>query len=91
MLMFLWSAVWCALYGKDRLFRFAGACIFLTMSIGIVRDWKYADYPNKHFPESVRRIRAAKQGDHVIVPIPPEGWQMELVKKGSSEPTKGAS
>lgn len=91
MLMFLWSAIWCALYGRDRLFRLAGASIFLTMSIGIVRDWKYADYPNKHFPESVRRLRDAKQGDHVIVPIPPEGWQMELVKKGSSEPAKGAS
>lgn len=82
MLMFLWSAVWCALYSRDRLFRLAGACIFLAMSIGIVRDWKYDEYPNEHFSESVQRIRDAKQGDHVIVPLMPEGWQMELVKKG---------
>jgi hypothetical protein len=83
MLMFLWSAIWCALYSRDRLFRLAGACIFLAMSIGIVHDWKYGGYPDEHFPESVRRIRDAKQGDHVIVPLMPQGWQMELVKKGS--------
>ncbi len=91
MLMFLWSALWCALYSRNRLFRLAGACIFLTMSVGIVRDWKYAPYPNEHFAESVQRVRDAKQGDHVIVPLMPDGWQMELVKKGSSNPTKGAS
>jgi len=91
MLMFLWSALWCALYSRDRLFRLAGTCIFLTMSIGIVHDWKYGGYPNEHFAESVQRIRDAKKGDHVIVPLVPEGWQMELVKRASSEPAKGAS
>ena len=91
MLMFLWSAVWCALYSRDRLFRLGGAFIFLAMSMGIVHEWRYGGYPDDHFPESVQRIRNAKQGDLVIVPLMPEGWQMELVKRGPSEPAKGAS
>ena len=82
MLAFAWSAVWCALYGRDRLFKIAGTCIFLSMSLGIVRDWKYGAYPDEHFAESVQRMRDAKPGDHVIMPIVPEGSQMELVKKG---------
>ena len=41
MLAFVWSAVWCAVYARDRLFKTAGACILLIMSVGIVRDWNY--------------------------------------------------
>jgi hypothetical protein len=81
MLAFVWSAVWCALAGRDRLFRIAGACVLLTMSIGIVRDWRFGAYPNAGFAESVQRMQDAKPGDHVVVPIAPPGWSMELVKK----------
>jgi hypothetical protein len=83
MLAFVWSAVWCALYARERLFKIAGAFIFLTMSIGIVRNWTYGGYSDEHFAVSVQRMRDAKPGDHVIVPLPPGGWQMDLVKKGS--------
>ena len=83
MLAFLWSAVWCALYGRNRVFRVAGTCILVTMLFGIIRDWRYAPYPDNHFADSVDRMREAKPGDHVIVPILPEGWTMELIKKGS--------
>jgi hypothetical protein len=81
MLAFTWSAVWCALYGRDRLFRLTGACIFLAMSIGIVHDWTYGSYSDDHFAISVQRMRDAKPGEHVTMPLAPEGWQMELVKK----------
>ena len=84
MLMFLWSAVWCALYSRNRIFRLAGACVFLSMSIGIVHDWRYPDYLNEHFEESVQRVREAKAGERVSVPLIPQGWEMYLVKKGPS-------
>jgi hypothetical protein len=83
MLAFLWSAAWCALNGRDRLFKLAGTCILFTMSFGIIRDWSYAPYPDERFAISVERMREAKAGEHVIVPIPPAGWSMELVKRGS--------
>jgi hypothetical protein len=82
MLAFVWSVVWCALAGRDRLFRIAGACVLLTMSVGVVRDWKFGEYPDPHFAESVQRMEDAKPGDRVVIPVVPAGWSMELVKKG---------
>jgi hypothetical protein len=81
MLAFVWSAVWCALVGPDRLFRIAGACVLLTMSVGILRDWRFAAYPNPSFATSVERLHDARPGDRVVMPIVPPGWSMELVKK----------
>jgi hypothetical protein len=82
MLAFAWSAVWCALYAPNRFFKLAGTCIFLTMSIGIVRDWQYGGYADVHFAVSVQRMQNAKPGEHVIMPVVPEGTHMELIKKG---------
>ncbi len=82
MLAFVWSAVWCALHGRNRLFRIAGSCIVLCMTFGIVHDWRYRALPDDHFVGFVQRMRDAKPGDHVVVPIVPQGWQMELVKRG---------
>jgi hypothetical protein len=81
MLAFVWSAVWCTLVGRHRLFRIAGACVLLTMTVGILRDWSFRGYTNPSFAASVQRMRDAKPGDHVVVPIVPPGWSMELVKK----------
>jgi hypothetical protein len=85
MLVFLWSAVWCALYARDRVLKIAGACLCFAMLIGIGSDWRYGDFPDDHFAASVARVREAKPGEHVIVPIPPKGWSMELVKKPGAD------
>jgi hypothetical protein len=84
MLAFVWSAIWCATYGRDRLFRVAGACILLLMPVGIYRDWNYRPYPDDHFQTSVQRMREAKAGERVVIPVQPVGWQMDLVKRGGS-------
>jgi hypothetical protein len=81
MLAFVWSAVWCAVYGRDRLFKIAGTCILLIMSVGIIRDWNYGPYPDDHFALSVVRMREAKPGERVVIPVVPDGWHMDLVKK----------
>jgi hypothetical protein len=80
-LAFVWSAVWCALYARTRLVKIVGACVFLSMSIGIVDSWVYRGYPDEHYASSVRLVRDAKPGEHVIIPIVPDGFHMELVKK----------
>ncbi len=81
MLAFTWSALWCARYGRDRLFKIAGICTLFAMLVGVVRDWRYAPFPDAGFAGSVQRMRDAKPGEHVVLPIPPDGWHMELVKK----------
>jgi hypothetical protein len=84
MLVFLWSSVWCALYARDRAFKIAGTCLCFAMLIGVASDWRYGKFPDDNFAASVRRLHEAKPGDHVIVPIPPAGWSMELVKKAKA-------
>ncbi len=81
MLAFAWSAAWCARYGRDRFFRIGATCILLSMFFGVVRDWKYEPFADEDFAAGVQRLRDAKPGEHVIVPIVPQGWHMELVKK----------
>jgi hypothetical protein len=80
-LAFVWSAVWCALYARQHFVKIVGACVFLAMSIGIVDSWIYRGYPDEHYALSLRLMREAKPGEHVIIPIVPEGFHMELVKK----------
>jgi hypothetical protein len=81
MLAFAWSAVWCTRYGGARFFKLAGAGILISMSFGVVRDWKYGAFTDENFAAATQRMREAKPGDHVIIPIVPEGWYVELVKK----------
>jgi len=81
MLAFVWSAVWCAVYGRNRLFKIAGMGILLIMPVGIVRDWNYQPYPEDHFAASVVRMEEAKAGDRVVIPVMPDGWHMDLIKK----------
>jgi hypothetical protein len=81
MLAFVWSAVWCAVYGRARLFRIAGTAILLIMSVGILRDWNYRPYPEDHFAASVLLMEQAKAGDRVVIPVMPDGWHMDLIKR----------
>jgi len=85
MLVFLWSAVWCALYARDRVAKVAGTGLCFAMLIGVASDWRYGKFADDNFAASVRRVRDAKPGEHVIVPIPPQGWSMDLVKKASAQ------
>ena len=81
MLAFVWSAVWCAVYARARLFRVAGTAVLLIMSVGILRDWNYRPYPEDHFAASVLRMDQAKAGDRVVIPVMPDGWHMDLIKR----------
>jgi hypothetical protein len=81
MLAFVWSSIWCARYAANRFFRLGGTAILLLMIIGIVTDWRYPPFPDEHFPQYVRQVQDARPGTLVTIPIVPDGWQMELVKR----------
>jgi hypothetical protein len=81
MLAFVWSAVWSAVYGRARLFKIAGTAVLLIMPVGILRDWNYQPYPEDHFAASVLRMDEAKAGDRVVIPVMPDGWHMDLIKR----------
>jgi hypothetical protein len=81
MLAFVWASAWCAVYARNRMFKTAGTCVLLFMSIGVVHDWRYGPIPDEHFANSLQHMQDAQPGEHIIMPIVPDGWHMELVKR----------
>lgn len=51
------------------------------MVSGVSRDWRYAPYPNLHFPSYARAFEAAAPGTLEVIPIVPAGWSMRLTKR----------
>jgi hypothetical protein len=80
-LAFVWASSWCALQAQARSFRLVGTLVLVAMSVGLVTGWRYKAYPNEHFDVYVLQVQNAKPGQHVIIPIVPVPWTMELVKK----------
>lgn len=83
-LAFLWSAVWCARYARSRLFKIAGKSLLFLTLIGMLGDWEYKGYIDENFPAFAQEVEKAKPGTLVTIPIVPEGWHMDLVKKSAS-------
>jgi hypothetical protein len=81
-LMFLWSAVWCALKGRITVMRYAGTAVLLLTTVGLVRKWIYPPWPESHFSAEVERFNQLKAGEHMVFPVyDPGGRTMELIKR----------
>ena len=80
-LAFVWASSWCALQARARPFRLAGTLVLSCMLVGLLTGWRYKAYPDEHFDFYVQQVQNAKPGQHVIIPIVPVPWTMELVKK----------
>ena len=84
MLAFVWSSIWCARNANNRLLKYPFTVIVVLMIAGIVTDWRYPALPGMHFPDYARQFQDARPGTHVAIPIVPDGWQMELVRRVDS-------
>ena len=81
-LMFLWSAIWCALEGRVTVMRYAGTAVLLLTTVGLVRKWIYPPWPESHFSAEVERFNQLKVGEHMVFPVyDPGGRTMELIKR----------
>jgi hypothetical protein len=78
---FVWASSWCALHAQGPPFRLVGTLVLIAMSVGLVTGWRYKAYPDEHFDAYALRLENARPGEHVIIPIVPVPWTMELVKK----------
>ena len=81
LLAFLWSAVYCIAQRRVRLVRIAGFCVLIPLIAGVVKDWKYPPFGNYHWTDQVRLVEQARPGEHILIPLYPPGWSMELVKR----------
>lgn len=84
MLAFSWTLVWCATVNRNGVFRFAGGAALVLSCFGIIQDWKYLPYTDFHFANYARQFAATPPGILVVIPIPTDGWTMELVKKSAA-------
>jgi hypothetical protein len=84
MLAFAWSSIWCARYAANRLVSIPSTVFLLLMIIGIVLDCRYRPFQDEHFLQYARYFQDAPPETHVTIPIVPDGWKMELVKRGNS-------
>jgi hypothetical protein len=86
MLAFSWSLVWCATVNGNGVFRFAGIVGLILSCFGIMQDWKYPAYPNFHFAKYANQLAAASPGILIAIPICPNGWSLQLVKRSAACP-----
>jgi hypothetical protein len=80
MLVFIWSALWCAGRGKGWI-RYAGYGIAWMMCLAIVRQYYYKPYNDHQFSVYAARFEGAKPGEQVVIPIYPDPTIMTLDKK----------
>lgn len=80
-LPYLFSILWCIAYARSRVMRVGGVCLALLLVQGIFRDWRIPPLPDAHFQEHAAAFERAAPGTHVVIPVVPEPWTMELVKK----------
>ncbi len=81
MLAVLWSLVWCATRSAFKPCQVFGLIGLTAMLWGVVNDWKYAPFPDEHFPRYVKEFAAAPPGTPVTIPICPHGFNIRLIKR----------
>lgn len=77
----LFAILWCAGYARDRVVRVAAAALTLILCVGIWMDWGVPSIPAMDLRQQAAILRAAKPGQHVILPVYPAGWYMDLIKR----------
>jgi len=81
-LALLWSASTC-LFVSPKLARVAGCCILLPLLFGFPREWRYLVPPQHNFRMYADRFEQLKPGEHLVIPLNPSDWSMELTKHAS--------
>lgn len=80
-LAYLFSIVWCVAYARSRMMRTACICLALILVQGIYRDWRIPPLADSHFADHAAAFERAAPGTHIVIPVNPDPWAMELIKK----------
>jgi hypothetical protein len=75
------ACVW-MLAQRNAVLRGIGATVLVLAFVFAIRnDWREVPIHDSNFPASVRAYQAAVPGTTVHVPISPEPWAIDLVKR----------
>ncbi len=82
-LAFVWTLLWYAGVGRNRLLKTFGTVALLIMCAHIPKEWRLKPYPDLHFASQVRnKFDPAPSGTVVSLPIlPGDQWDVKLNKK----------
>jgi hypothetical protein len=82
-LAFVWTLLWYAGVGQNRLLKILGTAALVIMCAHIRKEWRLKPYADLHFPSEVRnKFDPAPPGTVVSLPIlPGDQWDVKLNKK----------
>ena len=82
-LAFVWTLLWYAGVGQNRILKVFGAFALLIMCTRVPREWRLKPYADLHFASEVRsRFDPAPAGTVVSLPIlPGDQWDVKLKKR----------
>jgi hypothetical protein len=66
---------------KTWLRRLTFTLLMFTCMAAIPLDWMSPRFENDHYQAYVRRFEQLPAGSHMIIPLNPAGWTMELIKR----------
>jgi len=81
MLAFVFGLVWIAGNGPSPALRGVAKFLLVLMFVGIVQDWGHPRHVDLQFSSYVRAFSQAPPTTRFTIPINPEGWSMQLVKR----------
>jgi hypothetical protein len=82
-LAFAWVPVWYAL-GDSRAPKrraFGVALLFVTATMGVIRDWRHPAYADTHFAAAAAAFDSAPRRTVVLFQQNPPGWTFLLIKR----------
>ena len=79
-LAFAWTLLWC-FHAPPVIIRIAAAYFLFFMAIAIVRNFREPALKDMNFPGYAGEFEASPPGNEVRIPINPENWSMELIKR----------
>lgn len=81
-LALIFAILWCAGFARHRVVRVTCVVLTLALSVGVCTDWKVRTLPWLNLREQAAELKAARPGQHVLLPVYPGGdWKIDLVKR----------
>jgi len=77
-LIWLFGQIW---FGERFVPKILAGLIVAVMAIGIYLNWRHPNYQDFRFYEYAEYYEKIPRGSRLIIPINPDGWLVQLVKK----------
>lgn len=81
MLSFAACLVWGLSKTNPKGIRLVCAILLCFSIFGVAMDFRHHAYPDENFNFYAQKFSNSAKGQHLVIPITPPGWEMDLVKR----------